>query len=117
MRWKATSETGPRCPGQKATPSFLGRRIQSRSEPFSLPPQQNAQTATLQGCHPSHNPYDPLFDAHEEGRALFHTLSPGQHLTVPHITTNPPVFSSERRFVPPPLNLGHHKFQRLTHVG
>ena len=45
---------------------------------------------------------------------MFHILSPGQHPTAHHTTTNPPVFSTERRFA---LYSGCPYLQRLTRVG
>ena len=69
------------------------------SEPFTRLPPQRAPSPTTRRCHPSHNPYDPPFDAHGRCLALPHRLSPAQHPTAHHTTTNPPVFSTERRFV------------------
>ena len=81
---------------------LFGAGAPSQSEPFTrLPPQHKPQIARR--CHPSHNPYDPPFDAHGGGHAPSRTLSPGQHPTAHHNTTSRPVFPSERRFVPVPL--------------
>jgi hypothetical protein len=92
---------GVRRRGQKGDTFLFGASTLEANPgrlPNSLPP--NEHTPQLyDGCHPSHNPYDPPFDAHGGAHALSYPPSPGQHLTEHHTTTNPPVLSSERKFV------------------
>ena len=115
-RGRASRRSGLTGPGERRRHlPFLGRCTHSQSEPSTRLPPQRIHTTAARRCHPSHNPYDPPSGAHGGGRVPSHRLSPGQHPTAHRTTTNPLVFSSQRRSVPVPLGSGRLALLK-THI-